>query len=522
MLRSGKLWIIKLIGFVAIIWVAYLFLMEYFGAAAFSDAGCFMAIGQRLLQHDLLYVDVWDNKAPGIFFIHMLAQGISSHVNVDYPQWVSIGFLLVSLSMVLINHKWKTYGLLWFLTSLAILFHFLTTWEVFYVGAYTEEWGIFLIIAALALIVNQEKKLAYVVSGFLFGYAIFIKEPFLFFILPFWGYWFLQKKTSYKPIIYWHLSAAIPWGSFMVIYAIKGQFQALWMYWKSAFLYAGGEAGIWQKVIGRLSQLHELISTRWFSEESVAWVFNVLFLYLVLRVVWGAYRRFKYQEYFSNLPMVSLGLSSLVASLLFLMLGPQFYFHYAIPLGFSVIFCLCLALWDFSTLIRVPTNQAIGFVILSLFMVKNYGSEIHSEVITQPNRGNAGMEAYMIQKKVPQGSSVFVDHEDGGRWYVYGQLSSWGKFPVPYYVYFYNPEDNHQPYLVANRAKFREDFLTKLPKFILTKSLNDSAQVFRFTQLVNRVKEEYQCIDSIYDGGSISGVVESPQLYILKRKDEAL
>ena len=45
---------------------------------AFSDAGCFMAIGQRVLQHDLLYLDVWDNKAPGIFFIHALGQGILS------------------------------------------------------------------------------------------------------------------------------------------------------------------------------------------------------------------------------------------------------------------------------------------------------------------------------------------------------------------------------------------------------------------------------------------------------------
>jgi len=518
MLGSSKQWPLKLLGFGAIILLAFQYLLEYFGVSAFSDAGCFMAIGQRLLQHDLLYVDVWDNKAPGIFFIHALAQGILSVVNVDYPQWVSIGLLCISLSLILLKRNWKTPSLLWFLTGLVFLFHWLKTWEVFYVGAYTEEWGIFLIIAALALVVNQKKKLAYVVSGFLFGYALFIKEPFLFFIFPFWGYWFLQQKTYFKSILYWHLGAALPWGLFLAIYALKGQFSALWMYWKSAFAYAGGDSGSWQKVSERLSKLHELTSTRWFGSESVQWIFITLCLYLTVRVVWGVYRKMKYHEYFSNLPIVSLGLSSLVASLLFLMLGPQFYFHYAIPLGFSVIFCFCVALWDLGTLIRIPNNQTVGFVILSLFVAKNYGSEIHSE----PDRGNAGMEAHMIQQKIPAGSSVFVDHEDGGRWYVYGQFSSWGKFPVPYYVYFYNLEDNHQPHLVANRVKFREDFLHRPPEFILTKSWTDSAQVFRFTQLVDRVNDNYECIDSLYSLPSVDNQGEAGQLYILKRKHEVL
>src|SRR6056300_1111156 len=118
MLGSSKQWPLKLLGFGAIILLAFQYLLEYFGVSAFSDAGCFMAIGQRLLQHDLLYVDVWDNKAPGIFFIHALGQGILSVVNVDYPQWVTLGFLLISLSVILVIHKWKTPGLFWFITGL--------------------------------------------------------------------------------------------------------------------------------------------------------------------------------------------------------------------------------------------------------------------------------------------------------------------------------------------------------------------------------------------------------------------
>ena len=514
MLQLGKQGILRLFGFGAIILLAIQYLEGYFGASAFSDAGCFMAMGQRLLQHDLLYVDVWDNKAPGIFFIHALAQGISSNVNVDYPQWVTIGLWCISLSVILVKHKWKTSSLLWFITGLVFLFHWLKTWEVFYVGAYTEEWGMFLIIAALAIIVKPKSKLAYVVSGILFGYAMFIKEPFIFFIFPFWGYWFLQQKIYFKSILYWHLGAALPWGLFLAIYALKGQFSALWMYWKSAFAYAGGDSGNWQKVSERLSTLHELTSTRWFGSESVQWIFITLCLYLTVRVVWGVYRKMKYQEHFSNLPVVSLSWSALVASLMFLMLGPRFYFHYAIPFGFSVIFCFCVALWDLGTLFRIPNNQTVGFVILSLFLAKNYGSVIRSE----PDRGNAGMEAHMIQQKIPAGASVFVDHEDGGRWYVYGQLSSWGKFPVPYYVYFYNPEDNHQPHLVANRVKFREDFLHRPPEFILTKSLTDSAQVFRFTQLVKKVQVNYECIDSLYSQPHKVNHGESGQLYILKKK----
>jgi len=514
MLRIGKQGILRLFGFGAIILLAFQYLLEYFGASAFSDAGCFMAMGQRLLQHDLLYVDVWDNKAPGIFFIHAFAQGISSNVNVDYPQWVTLSFVVISLSTIVWYNRWKTFNLLWFLTSLVFLFHWLKTWEVFYVGAYTEELGVFLVIASLALILNPKNNLLFIVSGILFGFAVFIKEPFIFFVLPFWGYWFLQKKSSFRSILYWHLGAALPWGLFMAIYMFKSHFSALWMYWNSAFAYAGGDRLIWQKVSERLSTLHELISTRWFGGESVQWIFTTLCLYLTVRLVWGVYRKMKYQEHFSNLPVVSLSWCALVASLLFMMLGPRFYFHYAIPFGFSVIFCLCVALWDLGTLFRIPNNQTVGFVILSLFVAKNYGSETHSE----PDRGNAGMEALMIQQKIPAGSSVFVDHEDGGRWYVYGQFSSWGKFPVPYYVYFYNPENNHQPHLVANRVKFREDFLHRPPEFILTKSLTDSAQVFRFTQLVKKVQLKYECIDSLYSQPHKVNHGESGQLYILKKK----
>lgn len=514
MLRLGKQGILRLFSFGAIILLAFQYLEGYFGASAFSDAGCFMAMGQRLLQHDLLYVDVWDNKAPGIFFVHAFAQGISSNVNVDYPQWVTLSFIVISLSTIVLYNRWKTSNLLWFITGLVFLFHWLKTWEVFYVGAYTEEWGIFLVIASLALIPNPKNNLLFIVSGIIFGYAVFIKEPFIFFILPFWGYWFLQKKSSFRSILYWHSSIAIPWGSFMAIYALKGHFSALWVYWKSAFAYAGGDRLSWQKMSERLSKLHELTSTRWFGGESVQWIFITLCLYLTVRLVWGVYRKMKYHEHFSNLPVVSLSWSALVASLLFMMLGPRFYFHYAIPFGFSVIFCFCVALWDLGTLFRIPNNQTVGFVILSLFVAKNYGSEIHSE----PDRGNAGMETHMIQQKIPAGSSVFVDHEDGGRWYVYGQLSSWGKFPVPYYVYFYNPEDNLQPHLVANRVKFREDFLHRPPEFILTKSLTDSAQVFRFTQLVKKVQVNYECIDSLYSQPHKVNHGESGQLYILKKK----
>ena len=42
---------------------------HYFGAALDGDVGCFDAIVHQMKMGQSLYTDVYDNKAPGIFYL---------------------------------------------------------------------------------------------------------------------------------------------------------------------------------------------------------------------------------------------------------------------------------------------------------------------------------------------------------------------------------------------------------------------------------------------------------------------
>lgn len=63
-----------------------------------ADGGSFLYIGSRMLAGDELYIDVWDHKGPGIFFVNWLGLALvnNSRWGVWVIEFVSLyfGFLL--------------------------------------------------------------------------------------------------------------------------------------------------------------------------------------------------------------------------------------------------------------------------------------------------------------------------------------------------------------------------------------------------------------------------------------------
>ena len=83
-----------------------------------------------------------------------------------------------------------------------------------------------------------------------------------------------------------------------------------------------------------------------------------------------------------------------------------------------------------------------------------------------------------------------------GRFYFYSQSDYASRYPVPYYTYFYYPPNNHRSDVVAHIMRFKEDFARTQPNYIVSESATDSAQVFRFTQLMQEVNKIYTVVDS--------------------------
>ena len=107
----------------------------------------------------------------------------------------------------------------------------------------------------------------------------------------------------------------------------------------------------------------------------------------------------------------------------------------------------------------------------------------------------AKLEQETLLSKLKTGENVYFDTENMGRFYFYSQSDYASRYPVPYYTYFYYPPNNHRSDVVAHRMRFKEDFARTQPNYIVSESSTDSAQVFRFTQLMQEVNEIYTVVD---------------------------
>ena len=161
--------------------VAVLLCLHRVDVPAEGDLGCFMAIAQQMHAGSWLYDGVWDNKAPGVFLLHAAAQMLTH--NPDYPLFITIVLLLVLGASAAYRFR-RTHPLIVLLFGFPISFWYLQLfvfWEVSYVGGFTEEWGLMLLLSAWLWFDAGTNRSTLILSGLLFGAAIFIKEPFALF-----------------------------------------------------------------------------------------------------------------------------------------------------------------------------------------------------------------------------------------------------------------------------------------------------------------------------------------------------
>lgn len=139
-----------------------------------ADGGSFLYIGSRMLAGDELYVDVWDHKGPGIFFVNWL--GLLLVNNSRWGVWfiefftLYLGFLFGYIGL---KKRWGEGAAL-----VGLVFSAYSLENVFEKGNLTEEYPLLFNFFALWLFFTQENRrpyLTYTIIGLTFGAAFLFR-----------------------------------------------------------------------------------------------------------------------------------------------------------------------------------------------------------------------------------------------------------------------------------------------------------------------------------------------------------
>jgi len=201
---------------------------KYHQGAIETDIGSYAYGGQELLRGKLLYVDFFDHKPPGIYFIYALIFKFIGENTYAIKIIASFVVFLNSCFLFLIAKKN-------FNKTLALgtmLFYLLTMSLPFLQGTYanTEVFMIFFILMANTLIIYSSQKKTFFLAGFALGLATLIKTVAIGNIgaIVFWCLLFHRKK--FLKIIYPLFSGiALPIMSTLFYFVINSALGNFWL-----------------------------------------------------------------------------------------------------------------------------------------------------------------------------------------------------------------------------------------------------------------------------------------------------
>lgn len=474
-----------------------------------GDLGCFMGIAQHMHHGQWLYADVWDNKAPGVFLFHYLAQSLTQNPN--YPVAITVFLCAIMAGSAYIRYR-HTPPLLLLIASVMgsfCLLRLFVFWEVSYIGAFTEEWGILLMCSSWLLFDASEKAAFRIVSGLFFGLAVWVKEPFIVFYPAFAAtIWYRYRVPQSFPWN-WHLAAALPWLSVALLYATTGRLPSLLTYFHDAVVYASASPLSYPLFWTRFQALWNPYFGPFFLP--VPLFFPYLLAYMGLRMSFFMYRRIRFKEIYFWGSLFTAWSFALIGSALFMCLGPQMYLHYAIPflgvLGIGVGLCV----FDVVFLLLGPHGKPLAPLPLLLLSYLTINRYLETPIQTRELPQGAIKERDAIRKVIPQNASVFVDFESGGRWYFYLNAHAHHAFPMPYAQFFYFEPNNQRDDVVRNRNLYKTQFLKHPPKYLISETDTVGASVFDYAKIIPWVSANYSLHDSIRIHGTS---------YYIRKKNE--
>jgi len=204
---------------------SYLFLASLV-KPLYQDEGVFLTIGKGIVNGKLPYLDFWDHKTPGIYYIYAgLFQLFGTRV-ILYKIFIWLVSFITGAFVYGISEKLKRgsgkYSIIIFLCSVVFL-------EGNYLGA-GPFLGLFLAGAVWLLILYPKKKWAYVGSGLALACAIIMKQTAIMSILPLLIYLFLTWNLVHFLLFLVGLAAPI----WLLVLYLKGN-QSFSEFWAQAF-----------------------------------------------------------------------------------------------------------------------------------------------------------------------------------------------------------------------------------------------------------------------------------------------
>ncbi len=492
---------------------------HYYGVAMEGDVGCFQAISHQMKIGQRLYTDVYDNKAPGIFYLNYLIPNLGFKTITS--SWIihMVSFALFLATFGKLYNQWTKVNVAFGIGAAIFVVFALRTivffWPAFFVGGYTEEIGSYFFIAGFLLLYQssnqwidypeikpQIRRLKLLLSGLLLGTAVLIKEPFVFFI-PVAMIWLLFVKRN--EIIFLILGFVGPW---LIHFILLLKNDSIWNYFH--YLKFALNYGNANKSFVNAEKLKEVIQPIQFDSLPVVNVIQ-LFVFsgfiILLAYQWFLKNRVKNKlDVKPNLSQVFIlfitYLLFLVGSKVFGLLGKGAYLHYQIPeylFSWLGLVLFLHAIYLHLLCVNQPHklyHVAIVIATMAILVVSNSlvkfkmptGHTTMFQTLKDPHFINGSKYPKLVKLmdeemawnnflfkqniQLPKHIEIFIDDPHLGRFYGYLNSQYRTCFPCPYWIYFHSDDSTLTnkiwPFLEQNRSKIIRQLQERPPQFVLT------------------------------------------------------
>lgn len=405
-----------------------------------TDGGIFSAIAYKDLNGGTLYVDAWENKPPGIFYLLECFMLIIP--NPVYAVFILVFFALIGIGILTYIYLFECFkSLLLTVLIMGLALFYILNKNVTGDGLYTEIYGTLPILGALVILKIHEtslKKWHIILSHILFGLAFWFKEPF--FLLSIIGFFKLQFHSVSR--LNWIKALSfffIPSLFFVLLMAVQGELPAFIEMIKYNITYVSSETVVSAKV--KLNEfynqlLHPLIP-------------------LILISTYALYKAIKDKTSRMNALFI---LVLWIASSVFIFISPYNFGHYYFPLyvcTFLLIGETYALMKEKAVLFKTP------FIILSIYTIYQFDQENKFKLVysIQPYQED---KLIRILKK-DKTKTLFVDYVNRGDLYIKAEKVPVTFVPVALPVHFQSNDIGK-----ANRDRIWHDLEEKKPDYVIT------------------------------------------------------
>jgi hypothetical protein len=394
-----------------------LFLFQIYPGYLLTDGGIFTAIAFKVQKGGTLYLDAWENKPPGLFYLLILFYSL-------FPSKIWATFILVYLVTLLAAlYTYKFYVLKLNSVILSVLLSLLTL--VFLLlpnnfgdGLYTEFYGTVTVIITLYLNAKFEKDkhvLDLRLSMLMMGLSFWFKEPFILMAVLLLIYQFVKVK-SIKERGVMFLFFMLPSFFFLVLLAVNHSLIPFIQTLKYNFAYTNEKTAIpfiqkWNDINSNFIQLLPIMS--------------IAFLFYF-------YSNLQQKE---NRLAVLFWLVFLGASGSILIMSPYNFGHYYLPL-FTLFFFVLVQLY---TLKEEQNKSNLIFTIVVLISLYQTDKKLNPQFEFSIRKYQEDAITRHLSKQINK--TLFVDCVEYGSYYIKTNLLYNTFLPVALPVHF---SDNEQ------------------------------------------------------------------------------